>query len=276
MARETQRNAKRANRPNPREDRNNIINFNKTKQKQKNIKLLPRNVTQEKYIDAMNNDNNSIIIAYGCAGVGKSLLATQYAIKGLVEGKFDKIIVTRPNISLDDKDIGYLPGDVLSKMLPWMKPLTDCMKEYYSLDEIKKMIENEIIEMVPLAYIRGRAEPVSSLIPTPKGYIKMGDLTVGDNIFGSDGNTNKVTGIFPQGTKDIFEIEFSDGSKARCTEDHLWKTRTQYEKKNNIGFTIKTTKQIKKKLKTKRGRYNHEIPIVTNPVEFENQEILVD
>ena len=90
------------------------------------------------------------------AGTGKTMLATEAAIKGLNEGKYDKIVITRPNVAVDDKDIGYLPGDILAKMTPWMLPILDVFSEYYSQKEIIDLINEKVIEMVPIAYLRGR------------------------------------------------------------------------------------------------------------------------
>ena len=68
----------------------------------------------------------------------------------------------------------------------------------------------------------GKAQPISTKIPTPTGYTKMGDLNVGDKVFGSDGEPTNVIGVFPQGVKNIYEITFNDGRTARCCKEHLW------------------------------------------------------
>jgi phosphate starvation-inducible protein PhoH len=83
-------------------------------------------------------------------------LATLYAIQCLKEGTCDKIVITRPNVAVDDRDIGALPGDILKKMAPWTRPVLDVLEEYFSVKEITAMIEENIIELCPLAYIRGR------------------------------------------------------------------------------------------------------------------------
>lgn len=83
-------------------------------------------------------------------------VATLAAIKALQEGQVDKIVISRPNRATDDKDIGFLPGDIFKKMLPWMMPIMDIFKEFWSKDEIEQMIEDETIEICPIAYIRGR------------------------------------------------------------------------------------------------------------------------
>lgn len=139
-----------------------INNFRKpTKQK---VTLLPKNISQEAYIDALTDSNINVVFACGYAGSGKTYLATLYAIQSLKQGLCDKIVVTRPNIAVDDKDIGYLPGDILKKMSPWTKPVLDVFEEYYSTKEITYMIEENIIELVPMAYLRGRTFKNSIII----------------------------------------------------------------------------------------------------------------
>ena len=134
-----------------------------TQVKQK-VKLLPKNLAQEKYIDALENDNINIVFAVGVAGSGKTYLATLWAISQLKAGAIDKIVITRPNIAVDDKDIGFLPGDIYQKMSPWTKPILDVFEEYYSVKDITFMIENNIIELLPLAYIRGRTLKNSAIL----------------------------------------------------------------------------------------------------------------
>lgn len=163
MAKLNKRNAKRASRPNPREDRNahryntntHQINLPEENTRRKKVELLPRNLAQETYIDLLEDDNNSIVFATGPAGTGKTLLATLYAIKQLQAGNISKIIITRPAVSVDEQH-GFLPGTLLEKMAPWVIPITDVFKEYYSVASLERMLEEEVIEIAPLAYMRGR------------------------------------------------------------------------------------------------------------------------
>lgn len=164
--------AKRANRPNPREDRNyqdaprrssykeranNVIELNfPQRPKKQRIDIVPRNLNQEDLVAALEDNSKHIVFAVGPAGCGKTLLATLHAIKSLKAGMVEKIVITRPNVAVDDKDIGYLPGDILKKMTPWMMPILDVFAEYYTQAEIQAMLEENIIEMVPIAFIRGR------------------------------------------------------------------------------------------------------------------------
>jgi len=165
--------AKRASRPNPREDRNignptgysnkknqrkeaNSILQAPIKPKKQRVEIIPRNLAQEDLVSSLQNPANHITFAIGSAGTGKTLLGTLHAIKALKEGIIEKIVITRPNISVDDRDIGFLPGSIIEKMSPWMMPILDVFAEYFTQPEIEAMLEEKVIEMVPLAYIRGR------------------------------------------------------------------------------------------------------------------------
>ncbi len=126
------------------------------KQVKRKVSLVPKNLAQETYIDALENPKMNIVFAVGYAGSGKTYLATLFAIQQLKAGAVDKIVISRPNIAVDDKDIGFLPGDIYKKMSPWTKPVLDVLEEYYSVKDITSMIEENVIELVPMAYLRGR------------------------------------------------------------------------------------------------------------------------
>jgi phosphate starvation-inducible protein PhoH and related proteins len=135
----------------------NIVDINSYRKPIKqNVVLLPKNKAQEKYIEALEDPNIYIVFGHGYAGSGKTYLATLYAIQCLKQQLVSKIVITRPNVAVDDRDIGFLPGDILKKMSPWTKPILDVFEEYYSTKEIAQMIEENIIELVPMAYLRGR------------------------------------------------------------------------------------------------------------------------
>lgn len=119
----------------------------------KRVEILPRNTAQEVYVDALLEKR--IVFAVGPAGTGKTLLGVLRAIKALREGEITKIILTRPAVSVDEKH-GFLPGDLNAKMEPWTKPIFDVFEEHYGLLETKKMLEDGIIEIAPLGFMRGR------------------------------------------------------------------------------------------------------------------------
>lgn len=139
-------------------DSNKTIDFNQEqyKRNRKPIELLPQSVNQEKYILSLIDRDLDIVVVSGPAGTGKTYLAMLAAIKSLRQGDCDKIILTRPAVAVDDEKHGFLPGDLNSKMEPWVRPLLDILREFYSIKEITYLLEEQIIEIVPLAFCRGR------------------------------------------------------------------------------------------------------------------------
>src|SRR6056297_4182228 len=131
----------------------NVVNIN-TFQKKKPVKILPRNRNQEAYVLNLLDEQKDIIFGIGPAGTGKTLLAVQVAVKQFKEGIVDKIIVTRPAVSVDE-DLGALPGTLEQKMAPWTRPIFDVLREYFHTRENEGMIEEGIIEIEPIAYMRG-------------------------------------------------------------------------------------------------------------------------
>ena len=139
-----------------RQHQENIVDINAYRKLKQRVTLLPKNLEQETFIEALENPTINIVFAVGAAGTGKTYLSTLYAIQCLKAGAVDKIVVTRPNVALDDRDIGFLPGNILQKMSPWTRPIFDVFEEYFSVKEIAGMVEENVIELVPLAYMRGR------------------------------------------------------------------------------------------------------------------------
>ena len=120
------------------------------------IELIPKSLNQEKYIISLTDPNTDIVVVAGPAGTGKTYLAMQAAIKAMRSGDCDRIILTRPAVGVDDEKHGFLPGDLNQKMEPWTRPLLDVLREYYTTKEITHMLEEQIVEIAPLAFCRGR------------------------------------------------------------------------------------------------------------------------
>jgi len=121
---------------------------------QKNI-YLPKTLNQQTYVDYINNRNVSVLFGVGPAGSGKTLFACSSAIQELKKGYVDRIIITRPIFSVDE-ELGFLPGSIEQKMNPWTRPIFDIFSEFISLSEIKHMVDTGVIEISPLAFMRGR------------------------------------------------------------------------------------------------------------------------
>ena len=120
------------------------------------IELIPKTLNQEKYILALLDYDTDIVVVSGPAGTGKTYLAMQAAIKAMKAGECDRIILTRPAVGVDDEKHGFLPGDINQKMEPWTRPLLDVLREYYTVKEIAYMLEEQVVEIAPLAFCRGR------------------------------------------------------------------------------------------------------------------------
>ncbi len=142
--------------PNTKSYNNNTVNFQDYVKRKTQVTLIPRNRSQEDYVDMLLDPSKLLVFAVGPAGTGKTMLAVLAAIKAFKEGEIERIILTRPAVGVDDEKHGFLPGDINQKMEPWTKPLFDVILEYYNQQEVKSMMENGIIEISPLAYMRGR------------------------------------------------------------------------------------------------------------------------
>ena len=108
--------------------------------------LVPKTINQILYVKKLMSLKSPIVVAAGPAGCGKTLLACQVAAQKLISNQIDKIVITRPTVSVDE-DLGFLPGKLEKKMEPWVKP----MFEIFERERVQKSVE-----IVPLAYMRGR------------------------------------------------------------------------------------------------------------------------
>ena len=116
--------------------------------------LTPKTETQGRLIDALENYNQVMIL--GPAGTGKTYVVTTHASDLYKLGKVHKIVITRPHVGVNNKDIGYLPGDLKDKTFPWAMPVLDVLKEHLEKGEYESAISNGNIEVAPLTLIRGR------------------------------------------------------------------------------------------------------------------------
>ena len=116
--------------------------------------LSPRNLTQKRYIDLLYS-TIPIVIGTGPAGTGKTLLACHAGSKALISGRVQKLILTRPAVSVDEQH-GFLPGTVEKKMDPWTRPMFDVLNKYMSAKKVNEYVYDHKIEICPLAYMRGR------------------------------------------------------------------------------------------------------------------------
>jgi phosphate starvation-inducible PhoH-like protein len=115
--------------------------------------IMPKTLNQKRYVK--NLMNKDIIFGVGPAGTGKTYLAVMYAVSLLKEGAVKKIILTRPAVEAGES-LGYLPGDLKEKIAPYLRPLYDALYDALGYEQANLLIEKEVIEIAPLAYMRGR------------------------------------------------------------------------------------------------------------------------
>ena len=119
----------------------------------KKRKILPRSKNQKKYFELLNSKD--IVFAYGPAGTGKTFLAVAKAVASLHQGLVKKIILSRPAVEAGEK-LGFLPGDLKEKVDPFLRPIYDALYDMMPYDQVEKKLSNNIIEIAPIAFMRGR------------------------------------------------------------------------------------------------------------------------
>ncbi len=115
--------------------------------------VIPRTPGQKAYVDAMRN--HDIVFAIGPAGTGKTYLGMAIAVENLIKGEVSRIILTRPAVEAGER-LGYLPGDLSEKINPYLRPLYDALYEMMEFDMVQRYLQRGIIEVAPLAFMRGR------------------------------------------------------------------------------------------------------------------------
>lgn len=115
----------------------------------------PRTPMQVAYVEMLKQRTPPIVVAHGPAGCGKTLLSTLVGIEELEAGRVEKLVMTRPAVSSDEAH-GFLPGTLEEKMSPWVRPIMDVLRSRFGDHQIKQMCAQGMIELAPLAYMRGR------------------------------------------------------------------------------------------------------------------------
>ena len=141
------------------EQRNMYENMQHLSQNEKNLFeqkfARPKTRSQEIYASTLRSKTKKVIIATGPAGTGKTMFATEYGVRNFLMGKCEKLIFTRPSVSVDE-DLGYLPGTLEEKMAPWVRPIYDILYQFIHPKEVTELLEDKTIEIAPLGYMRGR------------------------------------------------------------------------------------------------------------------------
>jgi phosphate starvation-inducible PhoH-like protein len=115
-------------------------------------KLTPM---QNVYNSLLRNPEKSLIVCTGPAGTGKTSVACRHAMEQLKDRKIERLVITKPLVAVEGEDMGYLPGNIRSKMSPWIESYMDLFKDYYTANQIEDLLKKETIRLSPLAYCRG-------------------------------------------------------------------------------------------------------------------------
>jgi phosphate starvation-inducible PhoH-like protein len=232
--------------------------------------IRPKTLNQKHYVDAI--DNHTIVFGIGPAGTGKTYLAMAKAVQALQTKQVNRIILTRPAVEAGER-LGYLPGTLSEKIDPYLRPLYDALHDMVDPESIPRLMAAGTIEVAPLAYMRGRAQPYHSQVLTPEGFVPIGTLQVGDLVVGSDGTPTPVLGIYPQGVKQVYRVASQDGAWTLACGEHLWTVATPEDKRRGRNRTLETQEMVGKLRRGAIRRY--ELPVV-QPVRFESRDVPLD
>lgn len=234
--------------------------------------IAPKGLAQKRYIEALRE--HDIVFGIGPAGTGKTYLAMAMAVAALMQKKVKRIILTRPAVEAGEK-LGFLPGDLAEKVNPYLRPLYDAMHDMMDLDKAQALIQRGQIEVAPLAFMRGRAQPYFSRVLTPKGFRPIGGLKVGDQVIGSNGEPTRVLGVFPRGVRPVFRVTAQDGASTLCCGEHLWNVYTPEDRRRNKGPRALETRQMVGNLR-RAHQHRYELPLFSEPVRFAPRDVPMD
>ena len=238
----------------------------------RNTKVAPKTLNQKRYVDSIRR--NTITFGIGPAGTGKTFLAVAMAAAALTERKVQRIILTRPAVEAGER-LGFLPGDLQAKVDPYLRPLFDALYDMLDPDRVNGYFERNVIEVAPLAFMRGRAQPLTSRVMTPDGFRPIGELRVGDLVIGSDGRPTPVLGVFPQGRKQVFCLRAQDGASTLCCAEHLWHVFTASDRRRGRPGRVLETREMLGQLRTAHQR-RYELPLLSAPVELPARDVPLD
>jgi phosphate starvation-inducible protein PhoH and related proteins len=234
--------------------------------------VTARSTNQRLYIEAI--EQHDIVFGIGPAGTGKTYLAVAMAVQYLMQKRVNRIVLARPAVEAGEK-LGFLPGDLQDKVDPYLRPLYDALFDLIDYERVTKLLEKRVIEVAPLAFMRGRAQTLDSLLMTPEGWRSMGDIEAGDFVIGSDGRPTEVLGVFPQGKKPVYRLTMTDGSNAVACAEHLWQVKTMEDKRRSRSPRVLETQEMIGNFR-RNHQYRYELPLLSAPVEFAYQAIPIE
>ena len=219
--------------------------------------IRPKTLNQKRYVDAI--DQHTIVFGIGPAGTGKTYLAMAKAVQSLQAKQVTRIILTRPAVEAGER-LGFLPGTLSDKIDPYLRPLYDALHDMLDPESIPRLMAAGTIEVAPLAYMRGRAQPYDARVLMPSGFRAIGSLQVGDLVIGSNGEPTPVLGVYPQGPRAVYRVSTQDGASTLACGEHLWTVATPEDKRRARTRVVTTEDMIGRLRRGYIRRY--EIPMM--------------
>jgi phosphate starvation-inducible PhoH-like protein len=184
----------------------------------------PKSPNQQHYLELLNRKDDLIVAVTGPAGSGKTFMACMHAIQQLKDGAIQKIVLTRPAVSVDE-DLGFLPGNIDKKMLPWTKPMFDAFSRVYSKSELLQLLSGDKIEICPLCFMRGRTFDNSFIIAdemqnsTPNQMLMLLTRIGRNSKMVVNGDLEQSDRIHHNGLKDlVFKLKKRKGEKIHLVQ----------------------------------------------------------
>ncbi len=236
------------------------------------LRVAPKTVNQKRYVDAIRK--STITVGIGPAGTGKSFLAVAMAVAALSRREVNRIVLTRPAVEAGER-LGFLPGDIAAKVDPYLRPLFDALYDMLEPERVNQHLDRGVIEVAPLAFMRGRAQPLDRQVLTPSGFRAIGSLRVGDLVTGSDGLPTPVLGVYPQGRKEVFNVRAQDGASTVCCGEHLWFVTTPDDRKRDKAGRVLETREMVGRLR-RHHQHRFELPLLSAPARLEPREVPMD
>ncbi len=235
------------------------------------LKVAPKTVNQKRYVDAIRSQ--TITVGIGPAGTGKSFLAVAMAVAALARREVNRIVLTRPAVEAGER-LGFLPGDIAAKVDPYLRPLFDALYDMLEPERVNQHLERGVIEVAPLAFMRGRAQPWARPVLTPSGYQPIGHCGLAIWSIGSDGRPRQCSAYTRRAASEVFRVRRRTAPRHSAVPSTCGSSPPGRPTPRQVGSGGRDTRDDRAPPAAHQHRF--ELPLVSAPVEFEPREVPID